>query len=354
MVKLHHRVRKPAAQAPGTVEFHGEKRVERVTIKVIDYQGDRFEEREIDDFHECFTYRNTDTVTWINVNGLHDTDLLRELGAHYGLHSLVLEDIVNTHQRPKMEDFGDYIYLVCRMLSFNSENLSLASEQLSLVLGRNFVLSFQERPGDVLEPVRERLRLGKGRIRTNGPGYLSYALVDAVVDHYFTVLEGFGDEIETLEEELLLEPGLDALQRIHHLKREIVLLRRAVWPLREVVSRLDREELPLLGAHVRPYLRDLYDHVIHVADSVDSFRDLLSGLQDLYLSSVSNRMNEVMKVLTIFASIFVPLTFLAGVYGMNFTYMPELGWRWSYPIFWLVTLALGGVLLLFFHRRKWL
>jgi magnesium transporter len=354
MVRIFHRISKPHAQAPGTIEFTGEQVMERALVKLIDYDKNQFEERELDDFHECFPYRETETISWINVYGLHETEMLREFGETFKLHPLVMEDIVNTHQRPKMEDYGDYIYIVCRMLSMDESGTRLVSEQISLVLGPNFVLSFQERPGDVLEPVRERLRRGKGRIRSSGSGYLCYTLLDAVVDHYFSVLETFGEQIESLEGELLDNPGLEALQRIHHIKREIVLLRRAVWPMREIVSKLDREENSLIPEHVTPYLRDLYDHVIQVADAVDSFRDILSGLQDLYMSSVSNRMNEVMKVLTIFASIFVPLTFVAGIYGMNFAHMPELGWSWSYPVFWGVIVCLIIGMLVFFRRRKWL
>jgi len=354
MIRLFHRVTRPAAQAPGTVAFTGERKVADVTIKVIDYDEERYEEREIDGFADCAGYRDTDSCTWINVNGLHETPLLRELGDHFGLHRLVLEDVANTHHRPKVEDFGDYLYVVCRMLSLADDGVHLRSEQISLVIGRNYLLSFQERPGDVLEPVRERLRKGKGRIRKGGAGYLGYALLDSVVDHYFYVVEAFGEQIEALEDELLAQPTMETLHKVHALKREMVLLRRAVRPLREVVASLERDEPPLLGSDVTPYLRDVYDHVIQVADAVDSFRDILSGLQDLYLSSVSNRMNEVMKVLTIFASIFVPLTFVAGIYGMNFEHMPELGWRWSYPVLWGVIVTLVVVMLGYFRRKKWL
>lgn len=354
MIRLFHRVTRPAAQAPGTVSFAGVQKVDEVAIKVIDYNAETYEERMVDGFADCAPYRDTDTCTWINVHGLHDTALLQGLGDHFGLHGLVLEDVANTHHRPKAEDFGDYLYVVCRMLSLADDGVHLQSEQISLVIGRNFLLSFQERPGDVLEPVRERLRKGRGRIRNGGPGYLGYALLDAVVDHYFYVLEAFGEQIETLEDELLREATMASLHRIHVLKREMVLLRRAVRPLRDVLAELDRDETPLLGEAVKPFLRDVYDHVIQVADAVDSFRDILTGLQDLYLSSVSNRMNEVMKVLTIFASIFVPLTFVAGIYGMNFEFMPELGWRWSYPIFWGAIVILVTLMLNYFRRKKWL
>ena len=353
MVRLFHRVTRPAAQAPGTVEYTGEKKVDRITIRVIDYDAQNFTEREVERIADCLDYRDTDTTTWINVNGLHETELLRDLGTHYGLHALVLEDIVNTHQRPKVEDYGDYLYIVCRMLSLAEDGLRLDSEQISLVVGRNFLLTFQERPGDVLEPVRERLRKGRGRIRSSGPGYLGYALLDAVVDHYYHVLERFGEQIEDLEEQMLAAAGNASLEQIHLLKREMILLRRSVWPLREMLTSLQRDEPQLMGGDIRPFLRDVYDHIVEIAESVDVFRDVLSGLQDLYLTHASNRMNEVMKVLTIFASIFVPLTFVAGIYGMNFEHMPELGWRWSYPVFWGVILVLVGGMLAFFRRRGW-
>lgn len=354
MARLYHRVTKPAAEAPGTVSFTGERKVDEVTIKVIDYDDDAYEEREVGGFEDCLRYRDTDTCTWINVNGLHDTSVLMRFGEHFGLHPLVLEDIVNTHQRPKAEDYGDYLYIVCRMLSLDETGTRLEAEQISLVIGRNFLLTFQERPGDVLEPVRERLRKGGNRIRRSPAGYLGYALLDSVVDHYFHVMEIFGEQIEALEEELLAEPGLDARQRIHTLKREMVLLGRAVRPLRDLLSDLVRDEPALMGEEIAPFLRDVEGHTVQVADMVESFRDVISGLQDLYLSSVSNRMNEVMKVLTIFASIFVPLTFVAGIYGMNFEHMPELGWRWSYPIFWGAIIVLVVVMLTYFRRKKWL
>jgi len=351
---ISHRVTKPPAQAPGTVEFRGARKTDEVSIKLIEYSGDHFEERIIEDYRECLGERDPGMVTWINVNGLHDTEMLKEIGSHFGLHPLVLEDIVNTHQRPKVDEFTGYIYIVSRMLSFDADKLALTSEQISFVLADGLLLTFQERPGDVLEPVRERLRHGKGKIRINGAGYLAYALLDAVVDQYFSVLEALGDKIEFLEESMLVNPDLEDMQRTHFLKRELVLLRRAAWPMREVVSALMRGEYEFFGSHVSPFLRDLYDHVIQVAEAVDLYRDILSGLQDLSMSSMSNRMNDVMKVLTIFASIFVPLTFVAGVYGMNFEHMPELSWRWSYPVFWAAIVVLISVMLMFFRRRRWL
>jgi len=346
--------RKRVGQAPGTVEYVGKPREDPVAIAVMDYGPDHLEETAPARIAACLPYRDTESVTWIDIRGLHDVDLLREIGEHYGLHALVLEDIVNTSQRPKLEDYGDYLFVVCRMLQLDEASGDIESEQVSLVLGPGWVLSFQERTGDVFEPVRERVRHGKGRIRKGGPDYLAYALLDAVVDHYFVVAEQFGDEIESLEEELLGDPQTDLLETIHRFKREIIVVRRSVWPLREVVAAMTRDEIPLIQEATRTFLRDVHDHVIQVADIIESFRDILSGLQDLYLSSLSHRMNEVMKVLTIAATIFVPLTFIAGIYGMNFENMPELGWRWGYPAFWVVTVVVGGGMVLYFRRKRWL
>lgn len=353
MPKLFQRVKGPLAQSPGTVVYRGEQRVEVVNLELFEYDPETCRVTDGPDL-ELPPPGLVGGVSWLDVDGLHDTDLLRRVGDVYGLHPLVLEDVVNVHHRPKLEDYGDYLYIVLRMLVFDREELRLESEQISVVVGRGFVLTFQERPGDVLDPVRERLRRKGGRIRRLGADYLGYALLDAVVDHYFHVLEGLGEAVEDLEEELLGDPAHGTLERIHRLKRECILLRRSVVPLRDVASSLARDELPLIGSEVQPFLRDLYDHVIHVMDTVDSFRDILSGLQDLYLSNVSNRMNDVMKVLTIFTTLFVPLTFVAGVYGMNFQHMPELAWRWSYPVFWAVILVLAVVMLFFFRRRRWL
>jgi magnesium transporter len=343
-----------AGLAPGTVVYFGERKAERVTIRLMDYGPESFREDEPGSVEDCLASRDTATVSWINVDGLHDTEILQRLCGHFGIHPLVQEDIVNTTQRPKFEDYGDYVYLVCRMMTYDAEARQLVSEQISLVVGKTWVLSFQERQGDVFEPVRERARQGKGRLRRLGPDYLAYALVDAVVDNYFVILEQMGEQIEILEAELLSAPARDHLAAIHAFKREIVLMRRSVWPLREVVGAILREESALMEEATRFFFRDLYDHTIQVADAVDSLRDILSSLQDLYLSSVSNRMNEVMKVLTIMGSVFIPLTFVAGIYGMNFAHMPELAWRWSYPLFWLVILGLAGALVTWFRRRGWL
>jgi magnesium transporter len=265
-----------------------------------------------------------------------------------------MEDILHTDQRPKMEDFEDYIFIVTKMLFFDQEKRELKAEQLSLILGENYVVTFQERVGDVFEPIRERIRKGKGRVRKMQSDYLAYALIDAVVDHYFIVLEKIGETVESLEEELVTNPTPETLQAIHHLKRELIFLRKSVWPLRELISGLERGEASLIQEKTTVFLRDVYDHTIQVIDTVESLRDMVSGMLDVYLSSVSNRMNEVMKVLTIIATIFIPMTFIAGIYGMNFENMPELKWPWGYPLVWCVILAIGIVMLGYFKKKKWL
>jgi magnesium transporter len=353
-MKLFRRSPKKVGGSPGTVEFVGERKVEEVGITLIDYDGSRFEEKTMETIEETFPYLDSPGKTWINVDGLHDTEILERLGVRFGIHPLVLEDIVNTHQRPKMEDYQDYLYLVFYMLLHGGDGHQILGEQISLVLGPNYVLSFQEKTGDIFDPVRDRIRKGKGRIRRMGVDYLAYALLDAVVDHYFVLLEKFGEAIEGLEEELVEDPGPELLQRIHDLKREMIVLRISVWPLRELLSGLERVESKLVRKETGPFLRDVYDHSIQVIDAVESFRDMISGMQDLYLSSVSNRMNEVMKVLTIIATIFVPLTFVAGIYGMNFQHMPELGWKWGYAGFWMVILGVAGIMLRFFAKKGWL
>jgi magnesium transporter len=342
------------ALPPGTMEYMGEPKVESVRISLMQYDAEGWHEAEVADVHEALSLLDGPGTTWINIDGLHETGVLETIGKRLGLHPLVLEDIVNTHQRPKQEDYQDYIYLVLKMLDYDEAKRHVIGEQISLVLGPNYVLSFQERVGDIFDPVRERIRKGKGRIRTAGPPYLAYALLDAVVDNYFVLLERIGDTMEDLEEDLVENPTTGLMQHIHALKREMIILRKAVWPTREVVSGLERADTPLIGHEIAHFLRDVYDHTIQVVDAVESFRDMLSGYQDLYLSSLSNKMNEVMKVLTIAATIFVPLTFVAGVYGMNFEYMPELHWKWSYLVFWIVILILAGGMLRFFRRRDWL
>ena len=339
---------------PGTLVHVGEKKAEKVRIRIIDYDEAQFEEKEAKTVEECFPFKDTPTVTWINIDGLHDIEIIEKIGKHFGLHPLLLEDILNTEQRPKMEDHEDYLFIVLKMLYYDEEKHDITAEQVSIILGSNFVISFQEREGDVFKFIRERIRNGKGRIRKVGSDYLAYALVDAIVDNYFIILEKLGEKIEEMEEELVTNPTPETLQTIHHLKRGMIFLRKSVWPLREVISALERGEPTLIHESTGIYLRDLYDHTIQVIDSIETFRDMVSGMLDIYLSSVSNKMNEVMKVLTIIATIFIPLTFIAGIYGMNFQYMPELGWRWGYPAVWFVIGTILIVMVVYFRRKRWL
>jgi magnesium transporter len=340
--------------APGTLVHVGEKKVERVRIRLIDYDEEKLEERELESVDECFPYADKPTVTWTNIDGLHDVDVIEKIGKDFGLHALVLEDILHTEQRPKVEDFDDYLFVITKMLSYDEAEHELKAEQFSLILGPNYVITFQERVGDVFEPVRERLRKGKGRIRKRPPDYLAYALIDAVVDHYFIVLEKLGERVESLEEELITNPIPETLRAIHHLKRELIFLRKSVWPLRELIGALERGESRLFEEETTVFLRDVYDHTIQVIDTVETLRDMASGMLDVYLSSVSNKMNEVMKVLTIIATIFIPLTFIAGIYGMNFEFMPELKWHWGYPIVWVIIIVIAIVMLFYFRKKRWL
>lgn len=338
---------------PGTLLHIGRHKQADAALQLLSYGPDELHETVLDNAQTHQPDSDPDRISWLNVDGLADPAVVETLGSQYQLHPLVMEDILNTDQRPKVEEYPGYLYIVLRMLQFDKDRQQIHSEQLSLVLGQNYVLSFQERPGDVFDSVRERLRAGR-RIRFMRSDYLAYALLDAVVDHYFEMLEYIGEQVEALEDQVIDTPGPDTLARMHHYKREMLLLRKSIWPLRELLSRLSRDESPLISEETRLYLRDVYDHVIHVMDSIDTIRELLVSMLDLYLTSVSKRTNEIMKVLTIFASLFMPLTFIVGVYGMNFDVMPELRWAWGYPAVMLVMLALVVGLLLLFRRRRWI
>jgi magnesium transporter len=343
-----------AGLPPGTLMYVGEEKAGKPRITIMDYDAAGFLEKEVSSVEECFPFKETSTVTWINVDGVHDAAVIEKLGARFDLHPLVLEDIMATTQRPKVEDLGNAVYVVLRMIEYDETSGGTSADQLSLILGRNYVLTFQETPGDCLDPVRVRIRGGKGRIRKMGPDYLAYAVIDAVVDNYFFVLEKLGERIDTLEEQLIAEPRRELLGEIHALKREMIELRKSVWPLREVVSGLERSESPLIGKSTDVFLRDLYDHAIQVIDTVESFREMLSSMVETYLSSLSNRMNEIMKVLTIISTIFIPITFLVGLYGMNFVNFPEIRWRWGYAFVWLLIIASVAGMFAFFRRKKWL
>lgn len=338
---------------PGTLIHIGERKVDRVKITVFDYDENGFREMEAGSIEECLPYRDKPTVSWINIDGLHDVEVIEKVGKHFGLHPLLLEDVLNTGQRPKLDDYGTYLLIVLKMLYCNGED-TVEAEQISIVLSSNLVISFQEDAGDVFNPVRERIRNNKGRIRKVGADYLVYSLMDAIVDNYFMILERVGERMENLEEELVTDPTKETLLEIHRLKREMIFLRKSVWPLREVVSGLERGESSLIDMSTVTYLRDLYDHTVQVIDTIETYRDLISGMLDIYLSSISNRMNEVMKVLTIIATVFIPITFIAGIYGMNFEYMPELHKKWGYPVALFVMLVIALFMVAYFRRKRWL
>lgn len=343
-----------AGLSPGTLVHIGEKKTDSMKALMLDYDERNYSETVLPQIEQCMVSRGKPSVTWVNIEGVHDIQALEKIGRRFNLHPLVMEDILNTDQRPKLEDYGDYLYIVLRMLTNGGESGEIVSEQVSLILGENFVLSIQEgAEGDVFDSVRNRIRGGKGQIRRLGADYLAYALIDAVVDNYFIILEKIGEHIELLEESLIINPGPDTLQLLHHLKREMIYLRKSVWPLREVVSAMQRCDAALIHESTGYYLRDVYDHTIQVIDTIETFRDMLSGMLDIYLSSVSNRMNAVMKVLTVIATIFMPLTWIAGIYGMNFKHMPELEWKWGYPAVWLVMLAIAAGMLVYFKKKKW-
>jgi magnesium transporter len=354
MARRLRRAPKKVGLSPGTIEYIGERLVEQIRITIFSYDESGVEEKSVATIDDCLPYRDSHRTTWINIDGLHDTAPLLRLGDHYRIHPLVLEDIVHVGQRPKLDDYDDYLYVVLPMLTCEGPADVVHVEQISLVVGPRYVLSFQERPGDIFDPVRERIRRGKGRIRRLGGDYLAYALTDAAVDHCFVVLEALEARIEVQERALAAGARPEALGGTHALRREILLLRHAVWPLREVVTGLQRGDNPIVTDETRIFLRDVHDHTIQITELIDSLRDMLSGMQELYLTALSSRLNEVIKVLTIISTIFAPATFLVGVYGMNFDFMPELHWKWGYFACWLVIVAVALFMLAFFHRKRWL
>ena len=345
---------KKAGLEPGTLVYVGEERQDKVSIELFDYTSETVIEKTIA-ANECRAYRQSPSVSWLNIDGIHDMALMEQIGHDFALHPLTLEDIANTEQRPKLEDYDDYIFIVMKMLRYRAENKEIITEQVSLILEEFCVLSFQQGiEGDVFDPIRGRIRNIKGKICHLGPDYLCYALIDSVVDNYFVILETLGEEIEDMETELVVNPTPDTLQDIHRLKRELIFLRKSVWPLREVISGMQRNESTLIQQSTQVYLRDVYDHTIQVIDTLETYRDMLSGMIDMYMSSISNRMNEVMKVLTIIATVFIPLTFIAGVYGMNFEFMPELHWRYGYFLAWGIMCSMGVMMFIYFRKKKWI
>lgn len=347
--------RKKIGAAPGTLLYTGHKKMDKIGIRVFNYNEDNIKEHELETVEDVFSINDSETVSWINIDGIHDAGVIEKLGSRFKIHPLVLEDILNPNQRPKVEEYENSIFIVLRMFYFDKDSSEILSEQMSIILGSGYIITLQEKAGDVFDGVRDRLRAGKGRIRKKGADYLAYALIDSIVDSYFEILESIGETIENLEEILISDPKQENSHMIHKLRREMIFLRKSIWPTREVVNVLQRRELPFVMEETTIFLRDVYDHTIQVIDTIESFRDVISGMLDIYLSGLSNRMNEVMKVLTIIATIFIPLTFVAGVYGMNFEHFPELYWDWIYPYgFWFFIIAVAGGMIIYFKRKKWL
>jgi magnesium transporter len=340
--------------APGSMIYVGDEAAEKVEIELIRYNVSDKDRLDLSDFDPELLSDERFTVNWLNICGVNNPKLIQELGKNLDIHVLTLEDILNTGQRPKIEDYGNYCYLVIKMLTYDETAKEIIHEQVSIILKDKLIVSFQEKEGDVFAPIRERINTDESRIRKNGVDYLLYALLDAVVDNYFVILEKIGDQVEDLEEGILTTPSPETMQQLYSLKRSVIMLRKNVWPLREVINFLQRAEENIIKQHTGIFLRDLYDHTIQVIDHIESLRDIISGMVDIYLTSISNRMNSVMKVLTIISTIFIPLTFIAGVYGMNFVFMPELQWPLSYPIVLFVMLVIVVVMLLFFKKKKWL
>lgn len=348
--------RKPGStgHAPGTLVPTEKAEPQPLKLTLFEYAPEiDAQERQVQSVSECLPFDAQIPVSWLSVAGSHQEEFLQEIGDRLDIHPLILEDILDSSQRPKMEDFDQYLFIELNMLSWDERHQRIESEQVSLILGENYVVTFQEYEKDVFDPIRKRIREGKNRLTRLGADYLAYSLIDAIVDHYFTVLENLGELIEILEEKLITHADPSTLQAIHELKRELTFLRKSVWPLREVIGALERGESLLFQESSLIYLRDIYDHTIQIIDTVETFRDMVSGMLDIYLSSISNRLNEVMKVLTMIATVFIPLSFIVGVYGMNFRYMPELQWKWGYPLIWGVIILVVAGMLAYFRRKKW-
>lgn len=353
MARFLKQTQRTVGQPPGALVHVGDIRLDETRLTLFEFDEADYVESS-PEISEALPRDRANRVVWLNVDGVHDSTIIEKIGEMGGLHPLLSEDVMHTEQRPKLEDYESLLFVSLRMLRFNDDRREIDDEQVSLVLSRSWLISFQEKPGDVFDPIRDRIRSGRGRVRRAGADYLFYTLIDAIVDHYFVVLEHIGDWVEDVYERVTGAPKHSNLDEIRLLKRELLYMRKSVWPLREVLSRLQHGESPLLAAETIPYVRDAYDHTVQIIDTVETFRDMLGSVMDVYLSSLSNRMNEVMKVLTIIATIFIPLSFIAGLYGMNFDWMPELHWRYGY----FYALGIMGVvalgMLYYFRRRRWL
>jgi magnesium transporter len=354
MSKLLKKRMKKIGLPPGSLVHTGERGVGTIQISLIDYDANNLREKKDASLKECLISLENPALTWINICGIDDSIAIETIGRHFGLHPLLLEDIMSSGQQSKLDNYKDNIYVVIRQLTYNEKKQEAEDDQVSLVLGKNYIISFLESHNNVFNPILERLRTPKSRIRQRGADYLCYTLIDCLVDNYFLILEKIDDKLEKLEDELFDQPTHQTLQKMHRAKREIVMLRKSVWPMREVISNFRRMESPLIQDATKLYIQDVYDHTIQAIDTIESFRDITSGMLDIYLSNLSQRMNEIMKFLTIVATIFVPLTFIASIYGMNFQHMPELQWQWGYYVILGVMALIAMLMIYYFIRKEWI
>jgi len=354
MPKSFRRMARKVGMPPGSLVYTGEKGHLSAKITITRYNEQTIVERQLDAFAECQITDDPGEVTWINVTGISKVKDLEKIGECFKIHPLVLEDILEVGQRPKVEDYDDYLYIVLNSIRPAAEGEELVAAEISLVLGPHYLLSFYAGDGDIYAPIRERLIQAKGRIRKLGADYLAYSLIDLVVDNYFVELEKFGDQVESLEDAVVASPSPKTLRDVHQFKNDMIMLRKSLWPLREVIARLERRESPLISENLGNYFRDVYDHTIIAIDTVETYRDILSGMLDIYLSSMSNRLNSIMKVLTIIATIFMPLTFITSLYGMNFKHMPELQWEYGYYLAIGVMVVIAVSMLEYFRRKHWI
>ncbi|MEM4267264.1 MAG: magnesium/cobalt transporter CorA [Candidatus Woesearchaeota archaeon] len=341
-----------AGLPPGSLVHIGEKKSTHTKFFLYDFDEKQLVEKEILKPEEVIKYKKSPSITWIHAEGLYDVDALAKLGKSMGLHQLIVEDILNTDQRPKVEIFENYIYIVLKALEFN-QNDQVSSDQISIILGKNFVVSVVEQKTNLFDPLLQRLRNPLSRVRKSGADYLAYSIIDSIVDYYFVVLEKCEERIEALEEELTNNPTQKTMQTINNIKHLMIFLRKSIWPIRELLSSLQRSDSRILKESTQIYIRDVYDHIIQIIDAIESYRDILGGMLEVYLSIISNRLNEIMKVLTIIATIFIPLTFIVGIYGMNFEYMPELKWKAGYPLIMLFMAIVAFLMLRYFRKKKW-
>jgi len=347
-------VSRKAGLPPGSLVHVGEVLETETRISIVDYNKDIIEEQTVESIAQILLCREKATVTWVNIEGLGNVELIGAIGEAFNIHPLVLEDILNTHQRPKLEEYDDYLYCVLKGISLVENGFAVEYEQISMLILNDLVFTFKEKRDEIFEPVRRRLRSSKGHFRSQGADYLAYVILDTIVDSYFTLQDSLDEIVDSIEEDLLTDPTTETLATIQEVKRELIFIRRSISPLREMLNAILRSESPLIEEKTLIYFRDISDHVLRISESIESSRDMVSGLLDIYITSISNKMNEIMKVLTVFASIFIPLTFITGIYGMNFDYMPELKWKWAYAVLWGVFVTIPIILLVYFKKKKWL